>query len=234
MSEASRLANIFFEPGRAFADIAARPRPWAPLVLSIAVALMLIFAFSQRVGWESFARQTMETAMQGRNVPPEQIERAVQAQLKILPVMGYAGAALGTLFSVLVMAAVLLLVFKVFMGADIGFKQMFGIAAYSFLPFAVGSLAALAVLFLKDPGEFDLRNPTAFNLGAFLDPESTAKWKIALGASIDLFTIWTMLLLAAGVAAAVRRMSFGKALAGVLAPWMIWVLLKTGFSALRG
>ena len=234
MSELGRLTNIFFEPKRAFEDIAQRPRPWAPLALSVLMALVFMITFSQRVGWERFARQTMESTPQVQNMPPEQRERAVAMQLKIMPVMGYVGAVLGSPVTALVVAGVLLLMFKVFMGAGITFKQMFGITAYSFLPGVVGGIAALVVMFLKNPDEFNLQNPTAFNLGAFFDPESTAKWKIALGTSIDLFTIWIILLLAMGVATAARRMSFGKALAGVLTPWVIWVVLKTGFTALRG
>ena len=234
MSELGRLTNVFFEPRRAFADIAARPRPWVPLALSVVMALVFMVAFSQRVGWERFAHQTLESTPQIQNMPPEQRERAVAMQLKIMPVMGYVGAVLGTPVTALIVAGVLLLMFKVFMGAGITFKQMFGITAYSFLPGLVGGIAALVVMFLKDPDEFNLQNPTAFNLGAFFSPESTAKWKIAMGTSIDLFTIWIILLLAAGVATAARRMSFGKALAGVLTPWVLWVLLKTGFTALRG
>ncbi len=234
MSELGRLTNVFFEPRSAFADIAARPRPWAPLALSVLMALVFMTAFSQRVGWERFARQTIESASQMQNMPPEQRERAVAMQLKIMPVMGYVGAVLGTAVTALIVAGVLLLIFKAFMGAAITFKQMFGITAYSFLPGVVSGLAALVVMFLKDPDEFNLQNPTAFNLGAFFNPESTAKWKIALGSSIDLFTIWIVVLLAIGVATAARRMSFGKALTGVLTPWLLWVLLKTGFTALRG
>ncbi len=234
MGELGRLTNVFFEPGRAFADIAARPRPWAPLVLSVLIALVFMTAFSQRVGWDRFARQTIESAPQMQNMPPEQRERVVATQLKVMPVMGYVGAVLGTPVTALIVAGVLLLMFKVFMGAGITFKQMFGITAYSFLPGVVGALTALVVMFLKDPDEFNLQNPTAFNLGAFFNPESTAKWKIAMGTSIDLFTIWIILLLAIGVSTAARRMSFGKALAGILTPWALWVLLKTGFSALRG
>ena len=179
MSELGRLTNVFFEPSRAFADIAERPRPWAPLAVSVVMALVFMIAFSQRVGWERFAHQTMESAPQMQNMPPEQRERAVAMQLKIMPVMGYVGAVLGSPVTALVVAGVLLLMFKVFMGAGITFKQMFGITAYSFLPGVVGGIAAMVVMFLKDPDEFNLQNPTAFNLGAFFNPESTAKWKIA-------------------------------------------------------
>jgi hypothetical protein len=38
MSEISRLAGVFFEPKKAFADIAARPRWIVPLLLMIVSA----------------------------------------------------------------------------------------------------------------------------------------------------------------------------------------------------
>lgn len=44
----------------------------------------------------------------------------------------------------------------------------------------------------------DLDNPLAANVGAIL-PDDSAKWLMALGKSIDLFSFWTLILLAIGV-----------------------------------
>jgi hypothetical protein len=84
----------------------------------------------------------------------------------------------------------------------------------------------MVVLFLKDPEEFNLQNPLMFNVGAFLSPETPAALR-AVGSSIDLFSLWIMVLLAIGVSAAARKISFGKALAGIGVPWVLFVILKS-------
>lgn len=233
MSEAARLTNTFLEPKAAFADIAARPRPWAPLVLLIVLAVTFMTVFNSRVGWDRYMRQKMETTAQVQNMPPEQRERVIQMQTRIGPYMGYAGAVFGPPVMALIVAGVVLLTGKM-AGATLTFKQMFSISAYAFLPGMLNSAAAVAVLFLKNPDDFNLENPTAFNLGAFLDPQSTGKAILALAGSVDVFAVWSAILLAVGITAASRRTSFGKAFTAVLIPWVLWIGIKAGLAALRG
>jgi hypothetical protein len=72
----------------------------------------------------------------------------------------------------------------------------------------------------------------AFNLGAFLSPESTSKAVMSLAKSIDLFSMLSMALLAIGYAAVSRKLTFGKALGAVVVPWILFVLCKMGWSAM--
>ena len=51
LGEASRLTGVFFEPSKAFTDIAARPNFWVPLILMIVTAIAYLTLFSQHVGW---------------------------------------------------------------------------------------------------------------------------------------------------------------------------------------
>jgi hypothetical protein len=69
-----------------------------------------------------------------------------------------------------------------------------------------------------------------FNVGAYLDPESPAALR-ALGSSIDLFSLWIIVLLAIGVSSAARKMRFGKAFMAIALPWALWVCAKTGLAA---
>ena len=232
MSELGRLANVFVDPKAAFADIAARPRPWAPLAIVIAMALVFIACFSQRVGWERYLRHKAETTPQFQELPSEQRERAIEMQLKIVPYASYAGPVVGFAGIILAVSGAVLLMVKL-TGGTVAFKQMFAITAYAFLPGALERLAAIAVVFLKSPEDFDLENPTALNLAAFLDPQAS-KWVASLASSVDLFAIWTAILIAVGITAAVTRTSFGKALAAVITPWIVWIVLKVGWAAIIG
>jgi hypothetical protein len=50
--------------------------------------------------------------------------------------------------------------------------------------------SAQSVLFLVPPDNYDIQNPVAFNIGAYLDPQSTPKAIYSLASSMDLFTFW--------------------------------------------
>jgi hypothetical protein len=237
MSEAGRMVNVFVDPKAAFADIAAWPRPWAPLVLLIVVSIGYMAAFSHRVGWAAYMEQQGERAAQSQNMTADQRAKAAEMYTKMggwmdkfMPAVPVVTIPLYTV----VVAGVLALVFRTLMSADVTFRQLFAISAYAWLPDVLMSAAATAVLFLKSPEEFNLENPVAFNAGAFLDPESTSKAVMSLASSIDLFSFWKLVLLAVGVSVAARRMTFGSALIGVCIPWVLWVAAKTGIAALRG
>ena len=59
MSEAGRLAGIFWEPKPVFESLDARPRFWVPLILTSVLAVLYIAAFSRVVGWESMLRRQL-------------------------------------------------------------------------------------------------------------------------------------------------------------------------------
>ena len=237
MSEAGRLVNVFLEPTAAFADIAARPRPWVPLLLLIVFSIAYLSAFSSRVGWDRMMEQQMERNPQVQNMSAEQRAKAAEMNARIGSVMGYvlpASPIVTIPFYVLIVAGVMTLIFRVIMTADVSFKQLFGITAYAFLPDLLFSAAAIGVMFLKSPDEFNMENPLAFNIGAFLDPDSTSRAAMSFASSIDLFSFWKLALLALGIAVAARKISFRTALFGVTAPWLVWVVVKSGLAVLRG
>ena len=175
--------------------------------------------------------QTMEKSPQTRDLPADQREMRIDAGTKFAPIIGYAGSLIGIPLVAVVVAGVLLLVCKM-MGASLQFKQMFAISSYSMLPGLISTILMIIVVFLKNPDDFNLQNPLFFNLGAALEPPpNTGKFLYSVATSIDLFTFWTMLLLATGISVASRKLPFPKALMAVVAPWVIWVLVKSSWAA---
>lgn len=226
MSELARLSAVFFEPKSAFADIAARPRWWVPLLLSMAMALVFVYLFSQRVGWQRYLERALESNPRTESLTAEQRQRIVEQQLPLVSAFGYVGAAAGTVVSALVVAGALLFVSNLMLSAQLAFRQVFAVTCYAFLPNVLAGLLGILMMFLKQPEDFDLENPTAFNIGAYLDPQATPKWLVSVASSVDLFSIWVILLLALGLASATRRLSYAKALTAVVALWLVWVVLK--------
>ncbi|WP_321475391.1 YIP1 family protein [uncultured Paludibaculum sp.] len=235
-SEVRRLTGVCFDPGAVFADIANNGRWWAAwLIITILISVFMSLVIS-RVGYDQIIAKTMESNPRMQEMPADQKEKAVEMQRKIMPYALRLGPVLGGLVMVLVAAGALLFVFNFMFDAGLKFKQVLNLYAYSGIPPSVVSIAAsILVLYLKAPDEFDIQKPLAFNVGAFL-PETSAKWLQSIGASLDVFTFWQIALVAVGFSAVcgAKRMPFGRALTGVLIPWIAYVLAKTAWAAMFG
>jgi hypothetical protein len=229
MSEIGRLAGVFFSPMQAFADIARRPRWWIPIVVTGILGAVGVVIFSQHIGWDQVIRKSLDQGNQ--NMTAEQRQQAVALLSRLLPLAGYL-APIGAALVIVLMSAVLIFLTNIVMGSDIRFPSMLGIVGYSGIPPAlVVTALTILVMFLKTPEDFDINNPLAFNVGAFL-PDGTAKWLVSLGGSMDLFSFWRIGLLAGGLSAASPKLSFSKALFVVVFPWALYVAGKTAIAAI--
>lgn len=232
LGEGSRLTGVFFEPGKTFEDVAARPRFWAPLILVMVTALGFMVLFGQHVGWERMMRQQIETSTRAAQLSPEQREQQVQMTAKFAPIAGYVGILLGVPLVTLIWAAVLVGIVKGLMSAQVRLKQVFAIICYASLPGVIMALLMIAVMFMKPPEDFNLQNPLVFNPGAFMDPLTTSKFIYSLASALDLFTLWKLVLIAIGLkAAGGKELSMGGAMTAAFLPWAVWIL---GAASLAG
>jgi len=199
------------------------------LILIAILSTIYLNAFTQRVGWDSVIRPAIETNQATQSMTAQQREQLIITYEGFYKYVGYLSV-VGTLFSVFITAVILMFLFDTMMSAGIGLKRMMAIVAYGFLPLLIQTALSMVVLFLKDPEEFNLRNPLMFNVGAFMSTDSPAALR-ALGSSVDLFSFWIIILLAIGVSAAGRKVSFGKAFAGIILPWALLVCLKVAAAA---
>jgi hypothetical protein len=201
------------------------------MVLVILAVIGVTATISQRIGWERILRHQNETNSRMQQMDPAQREQAVAMQMKFAPVVGYVGAIVGVPIVDVVIAAVLLGIAGGLMGGGMRFKQVFAIVSYSGMPGLVSAVLSIVVIFLKNPDDYNVQNPLAFNVGAFMDPNTASKFLYSLGSSLDLFVIWTMLLMATGLkAAAGKKLTFTGALVAVLLPWAVVVLGKAAIA----
>jgi len=235
MSEFSRIAGVFFEPAKTFEDVAARPRWLVPLLLVIFMTVVYMVTFSQRIGWERMMRQRFESTSAGAQLTEEQKEQRVAMAARFAPIGGFAGALVGLPVTYLLESAILLGIVAGMLSAPVKFKQVFAVVCYSGLLALISVPLSIAVMFLKNPDDFNMQNPLMFNPGAFLDPLSGSKFMYSLASSLDLFSFWAIFLVATGLkAAGGRRLSFGGALMAVIAPWAIYVLGKSALAGVFG
>jgi hypothetical protein len=115
-------------------------------------------------------------------------------------------------------------------GANTNFGTSFGITSHAFLTGLVSSPLFILILYLKPIGTADLDNPVAANLAAVL-PDDSAKWLVALCKSIDLFSLWTLILLAIGFAATnPKKLKGSKTFSIAFSVWAVFVVLRVGWA----
>lgn len=239
MSEGSRAANIFLAPGETFEDINRKPTWVFPLLIILAFTLGVGFLLHTRVlTSEAFERITREKMLeafekQGAAQPPEE---ALQEQLKLIKAINqfwYVTAILGVLILLPVVAGfyhVILLLFQ----AQTNFKRVFSVVTWSWMAQSVGSgIVGLITLLLRDPETIDPTNPIATNVAAFLSSKETPPTLYALAGSIDVFTIFFLILVSIGFSKIARKTSVGKAATAVFIGWGLYVLGKVGIAALQ-
>jgi hypothetical protein len=223
------LIDMYFAPREAFTRI-VRGSGWVlPAIAFIAVTLGFIGVWMTKMDPMEFARVTLEESAFWDRIPAEQRAQVIEqtaGRMKFAWINGLVG---GALWLVLV-AGVLLFVFRFFYAGEVRFKQALAITAWTF--FAVGLLTSpltLAVMGLKGDWNLNPQDVLQANLGLLLDRSTAAKPLWALLTSFDVFSFWQVFLLGTGFGVATRKPT-GSALWGVVIPWAVLILGKVGLS----
>jgi hypothetical protein len=232
------MFGVFFSPGEIFGELARHPTWVAPVLLYTLLSLAVTYSFTERVGWERYLQRQMERnprfAQQLEQVPAEQRAALLQQQAAISKWIGYGIGTISYAVIIVLVAGVMLLAMNVLGSTALSYKTALAITAHAYMPWALAGLGGLAVIYLKDPSDVDIQDLLASHLGALL-PEGASPALRALAGSLDLFTFWTLFLLAVGFAAAApKKLTTGKAFGIALVPWGLYVLSKVGLAAVFG
>ncbi|HYH10641.1 MAG TPA: Yip1 family protein [Thermoanaerobaculia bacterium] len=225
-----RIAGVLFAPAETFADIARRPDLLGPLALMILLGYISTALIMPRVDFDAvFEAQEQEMRKRDPNVSQEQIDQIARFSRASMTVWRWIGPVVGILIYV-VIAAVLLLAVRLF-GGEGNFKQALSASIYAWVPLLLYSLILTIVVVAR--GTFD--PITAATLvksnPAFLVDLKTQPVLFSLFSALDVFTIWTVILLVFGFAA-LSRLSRGMVAAIVVPLWLVFVLLRVAFVAL--
>jgi hypothetical protein len=223
MTEPARIFGVFYEPGKVFADVAERPRWLVPMIIAILLGVCLVYAISSHIGWEQTVRQSLANNSRVAELPADQKEQIVARGAKVASILGWVGGVLGAPFFTLVIAGILTGIFNGLLGTELKFMQMFAVSAYAFLVRGLYTILLILLIYLKPPEDFNIQ-VSPFSPAAYMNHADNPKWLMSLAGSLDLFTIWTIVVLAIGFSAAARKLSFSKALTAIAIPWLIWVI----------
>jgi Yip1 domain len=228
LSEGQRLMYTFIAPSKTMADLRRNASWWIPWLLISVASLAFVFALDKKIGWG----QVIETQIQSNPKAAERLERLAPEQRAKIAKQQEAGARyvsyaapVTNLLLLSVVSGVLVGLFNFGFGARFTFRQMMSISAYSFLPIILSTLLSILVVWFVDPESFDVKFPIASSIGYFI-PASMPFWKALLGA-VDVFTLWTMFLLAVGVSQ-MSKVKKGTAFAAIFG---VFLLLKLAGAA---
>ncbi len=221
-----RIFGVLFSPKTTFEDIARKPSWLLPVVLSTILGIASTIVLNQRMDWRDYITQQIEKNPRAANLSADQKEKQIEMSSNVTVYIVYAAGAVGSVVFALAVGAVMMLAYNLLVGAGASFSQSLGISAHTLVVGLVSTPIFLLVLFLRPKGTIDPENPVATNLGALL-PEESAKWLFALCKSIDLFTIWMLILIAIGFAAVnPRKLKGSKSYVIVFSVWGALVAVK--------
>jgi len=240
----ARLTGTLLSPGETFADVNRKATWIAPMIIAIATVIAATFFFQWRVNpdWDSIMRNTIKKQVEKSNqsITEEQLQQRVDIGKKIAkfsPII----AAVFTPIIYVILAGVFALGLM-FIQAKTTFKKILSVVAWSSAATGiVATIVTMASLMVRDEEGLKSIDPTQpagivpSNLAAFLSSGTSAVIKSVAG-SIDIFTIWTMILLTIGFAAIAgsRKIKTGNTATVVFGFWAVYVLLKMGWAAAFG
>lgn len=201
MSEGARIINTFIAPSKTFTDLRRSASWWGPWLVIVIFSFVFIYSMGKQVGFEQISKNQIahsSRADQFDKLPPDQQARQLQLSSKIIGFFSY-GSPLLILFYVLIAATAVWAAFKVGVAAETTFGQAYAIMLYAWLPGVLGSILGTISLFAGvNPEGFDINNPVGTNLAYYLDPDTTGKFLRGMASSLDVLSIWSIVLVGIG------------------------------------
>ncbi|MFZ1085337.1 MAG: YIP1 family protein [Terracidiphilus sp.] len=238
LSQWQRVVNTFTAPSKTFEDITRGNRSWwLPFLITILASYILVGAITLKIGWA----QVAENAIHLDPSAAEKLEQAPPAQREMTMKFTQYGIE-GSFFA----SPVFVLIFVSFgslvlwgtinfvFGGKATFGSIFVVWMYGSLPGIIKALlGAVAIFAGTAPESFNLNNFAPTSVGAFLNQPETNAALYKLASALDVTTIWSMVLLAIGIAA-VAKVKRGAGYIAVFGWWTLYLLISVGKAAIFG
>jgi hypothetical protein len=236
LSQVERVVDTFVAPTKTFTDILRDSSWWLPYLLSAVLGLLFAYVILNKVGLPTLVdgmvhhSKTLEDTL--ANAAPADAAK-IRARIETQFKFSYAFPVLGLLFGV-ICAGVLMATANFVFGGRAKYKQMLAVWFYGMLPLFVFNLLVIISVYAGLSGDsFDIQNAIGTNIGYYLSGSELPHWLLALLSAIDVFAIWSAVLLTFGVSivAGIKRSSAAIVVFGW---WFVYVLLKVAGAAISG
>jgi len=188
------------------------------------------YAIDKKVGFDAVAQQQLEkvpaAAAQVDAMAPADKARVIHQRAVGTKYSTYGFVVLILIF-VAIHALLLWASFNFGLGAKTKFGQVFAVIMYAGLPKLFVSLIGMVLLFAGVGIDgFDVQNPAGTNLGYFV----TSPVMRAAGSFLDVFGVWSLVLLVLGMAIISNKSKMQSAVV-VVGWWVVGWLMSIGIAA---
>jgi hypothetical protein len=226
LSQVERVTDTFFAPSKTFTDILRDASWWMPILIGLVCGMLMVFAITHKIGIAQLADNTLQASptLQTKmaQLKPE-VAALVHAQMITGLKWGLYGAPVFSLLLPLIIAVILWPVINFAFGGKATFGQVFATLNYAYLPYAVQALIVAIMLFAGlAPENFTMDNMLGTSVGYYVGAPGALK---AFLSSIDIFTIWALVLLSIGLSI-VARVKRSAGYITVFGLWVFWLGLK--------
>src|SRR5579862_862316 len=238
LTQMQRVTSIFSAPSKTFEDIKRGNKSWwMPFLILAVVGYILFAAVTTKIGMQQVVDNQihMNPAQEEKlaQAPPEQ--RAMASKISLYITEGvFIANPLVLLIIVAVGSLGLWGTINFVFGGKATYGGIFSMWMYASLPGIVKVLLGTIVIFAGTaPESFNIKNYAPTNVGAFLNPMDTNKALYALATSLDVITIWTLIV--AGIGTSI--VAGGKRSSGYIAVfgwWAIFVIIGVVWNAVMG
>lgn len=235
LSQLQRVTNIFAAPSKTFIDIRDHSRSWwMPFVILSVVGYLFFAVVYTKVGMQQVVdnQNHMSAKAEERlaQATPEQRELSSKIAVGITEGVFVAGPILVLIITALG-SLVLWGTMNFVFGGKSKYGSVFSMWMYASLPGIVKPILGSIVIFTGiAPEAFNIKNYAPTNIAALLmNPLETNAGLYSLASSLDVVTIWTLIVAGIGAAiiAGVKR---GSGYIAVFGWWAIMVLIGAGIA----
>lgn len=208
------LYEIIFAPEETFKK---QTNPWVPFIASIILTLFVTVLFS-KLSYPFLLERIQERISQ---LSPEEQEKALASvSLTTITVFGTVGAVINTAFKIVLLSLIYYLIF-IAMGSTLRYLSVMIPVSFGAYISSIGGLFKLIIgAVTKNPYP---QTSLALLYGRF-SPHLAKLWHYKLLSQIDIFTLWSLFIMATGLWV-IARIEKKKTFLVVFGLWGIYILI---------
>ncbi len=231
LSEPERVVDTVLAPSKTFHDVVRNASWWLPFLVVILAGYLLTAAIQQKVGWSQLVENEIHANPKAEQRMADLSPEQVAAQHKAMQYSfmgGFYGIPVVDMLSFALMAVILWPTINFGFGGKAMYSRVLAVCVFAAIPGAIKALLAAVLLYAgRSPDSFTTDTMLGSNLGYYINSPGPLK---TLLTSVDLFSIWTAVLLSLGLAI-VARTKKSSGYFAVFGWWILITLVRTGWAA---
>jgi Yip1-like protein len=229
------LFKVLWSPGEAMFLLSKRPRVLTPLLFLSLFSIVTGGAVIMKVDSAELAMRAVEKSTRGASLSDEQ-KTQIRGQMNSPAVKAFtfASVVISPFLMILLVAGIYFALFTMF-GREGGFKTFLSITAFAFVPTIFRQLAAVLSVYVVPPSSLMPDELGSLSPAVFLDRDSVSPVVFAAVNTIDVVSVWVLILLIIGYGFVTRKsLSKTSRAAAVFGIFLVYVAVRLASAAVRG